>query len=211
MARRKTGNVLSEDVDEARKQIMVAAEKVFQRYGISKTTMDDIGREAGVSRPTVYRYFGDRDTLISAIIERRSRMLFAKARKFLQERDSFADQLVEGLIFLVDRGRRDPLIRILVSPEHMQMAEPLVGASGLAARLTAEMWGPVIEQAMERGEIRTDLDREKMAEWIAFVQFILVGRLDFDRPDDPEHREMLRNFVLPSFLPSAVPADSAKA
>ncbi len=105
MARRKTGNVLSEDVEEARKQIMVAAEKVFQRYGVSKTTMDDIGREAGgVSRPTVYRYFGDRDTLISAIIERRSRMLFAKARKFLLEKDSFADQLVEGLIFLVDRG-----------------------------------------------------------------------------------------------------------
>ncbi|TSD94167.1 TetR/AcrR family transcriptional regulator [Gordonia rubripertincta] len=211
MARRKTGNVLSEDVEEARKQIMVAAEKVFQRYGVSKTTMDDIGREAGVSRPTVYRYFGDRDTLISAIIERRSRMLFAKARKFLLGKESFADQLVEGLIFLVERGRRDPLIRILVSPEHMQMAEPLVGASGLAARLTAEMWDPVIEQAMERGEIRRDLDKEKMAEWIALVQFILVGRLDLDRPDDPEHREMLRNFVLPSFLPSAVPAASAKA
>ena len=204
MARRKTGNVLSEDVEEARKQIMVAAEKVFQRYGVAKTTMDDIGREAGVSRPTVYRYFGDRDTLISALIERRSRMLFGKARKFLLTHDTFADQLVEGLIFLVDRGRRDPLVRILVSPEHMQMAEPLVGSSGLAARLTAEMWGPVIEAAIERGEIRSDLDPEKVAEWIALVQFILVGRLDFDNPDDPAHREMLRNFVLPAFVPQQI-------
>ncbi|GAC68509.1 TetR/AcrR family transcriptional regulator [Gordonia soli] len=206
MARRKTGNVLSEDVDEARKQIMVAAERVFQRYGVSKTTMDDIGREAGVSRPTVYRYFGDRDSLISALIERRSRMLFVKARKFLLEQETFADQLVEGLIFLVERGRKDPLVRILVSPEHMQMAEPLVGSSGLAARLTAEMWEPIIDRAIERGEIRRDLDKQKMAEWIALVQFILVGRLDFDRPDDPAHREMLRDFVLPAFLPSAVPA-----
>ncbi len=206
MARRKTGNVLSEDVDEAREQIMVAAESVFQRYGVAKTTMDDIGREAGVSRPTVYRYFGDRDSLISALIERRSRILFVKARKFLLTYDNFAEQLVEGLIFLVDRGRKDPLVRILVSPEHMQMAEPLVGSSGLAARLTAEMWDPVIDQAIEKGEIRTDLDRHKIAEWLALVQFILVGRLDFDRPDDPEHREMLRNFVLPGFLPSAVQA-----
>jgi AcrR family transcriptional regulator len=206
VARRKTGNVLSEDVDEARKQIMVAAERVFQRYGVAKTTMDDIGREAGVSRPTVYRYFGDRDTLISALIERRARMLFVKARKFLLDQETFADQLVEGLIFLVDRGRKDPLVRILVSPEHMQMAEPLVGSSGLAARLTAEMWEPVIDRAVERGEVRPDLDKQKMAEWIALVQFILVGRLDFDRPDDPVHREMLRDFVLPAFLPSAVPA-----
>ncbi|NED66978.1 TetR/AcrR family transcriptional regulator, partial [Streptomyces sp. SID10244] len=87
-----------------------------------------------------------------------------------------------------------------------QMAERLVGSSGLAARLTAEMWAPIIDQAIERGEIRHDLDRDKIAEWIALVQFILVGRLDFDRPDDPAHREMLKTFVLPAFLPSAVPA-----
>ncbi|QTI70897.1 TetR/AcrR family transcriptional regulator [Gordonia polyisoprenivorans] len=211
MARRKTGNVLSEDVDEARKQIMVAAERVFQRYGVAKTTMDDIGREAGVSRPTVYRYFGDRDSLIAALIERRSRMLFVKARKFLLDMPTFSEQLVEGLIYLVDRGRKDPLVRILVSPEHMQMAEPLVGSSGLAARLTAEMWGPVIDRAIERGEIRSDLDREKVAEWIALVQFILVGRLDFDRPDDPAHREMLRNFVLPAFAPGAAVASGPVA
>ncbi|GAA4672672.1 TetR/AcrR family transcriptional regulator [Gordonia humi] len=201
MARRKTGNVLSEDADEARDQIMQAAERVFAKYGASKTTMDDIGREAGVSRPTVYRYFAGRDALISALIERRSRMLFVKARKFLLGLPTFADQLVEGLIFLVDHGRQDPLVRVLVSPEHMQMAEPLVGSSGLAARLTAEMWEPVLDQAMERGEIRSDLDRGKMAEWIALLQFILVGRLDFDRPEDPSHREMLRTFVLPAFLP----------
>lgn len=202
VARRKTGNVLSGDLDEARRQIMTAAEAVFTRFGVAKTTMDDIGREAGVSRPTVYRYFGDRDTLISAIIERRSRMLFVKAREFLFQQPTFADQIVEGLIYLVDRGRRDPLIRILVSPEHIQMAEPLVGSSGLAARLTAEMWGPVLEQAMANGDLRTDVDIDKMSEWIALVQFILVGRLDLDNPDDPAHREMLRNFVLPGLVPS---------
>lgn len=83
--------------------------------------MDDIGREAGVSRPTVYRYFKDRDSLISALIEKRSRLLFVKARRFLLSQPTFAEQLVEGLIFLVDRGRKDPLVRVLVSPEHMQL------------------------------------------------------------------------------------------
>ena len=71
MARRRTGTGLSANADEARQQILAAAERVIQRYGISKTTMDDIGREAGVSRPTVYRYFGDREALVAALIERR--------------------------------------------------------------------------------------------------------------------------------------------
>src|SRR5262249_37321432 len=111
MARGRTGNVLSQDVDEARTQILQAAEIAFERFGVPKTTMDDIARQAGVTRPTVYRYFRDRDTLITAMIESRSRALFKQASKFLKSRTTFQDQLVDGLIYLVDHGRADPIIR----------------------------------------------------------------------------------------------------
>lgn len=209
MARRKGGTGLSSDADEARQQILAAAEQVILRYGVAKTTMDDIGREAGVSRPTVYRYFADRDALLSALIERRSRMLFDRARKFIASQGTFDEQLVEGLIYLVDHGRRDPIVRILVSPEHMELATTLVGGSGLAAELTGEMWGPILDAAAERGEIRTGLDLAQVSEWLALVQFILVGRLDFQRADDPGHRVLLRNFVLPAFQPTAVVSPTA--
>jgi len=199
MPRRKDGSGLSRDVDEAREQILAAAEAVILRYGIPKTTMDDIGKEAGVSRPTVYRYFGDREALVGALIERRSRMLFERARTFILSHETFAEQLVEGLVYLVDHGRKDPIVRILVSPEHMGMTRPIVGGSNLATNLTAEMWEPIFRRAMERGEIRRDLDIAAVAEWLALVQFILVGRLDFASPEDPNHREMLRMFVLPAF------------
>src|SRR5262245_14929475 len=206
MARRKGGTGLSTNADEARQQILGAAEQVILRYGVAKTTMDDIGKEAGVSRPTVYRYFGDRDALLSALIERRSRMLFERARAFIASHQTFAEQLVEGLIYLVDHGRRDPIVRILVSPEHMELATTLVGGSGLAAELTKEMWQPILQAAAERGEIRADLDIARVAEWLALVEFILVGRLDFEKPDDPSHRQLLQTFVLPAFLPAGVAA-----
>jgi AcrR family transcriptional regulator len=86
MARRRTGSVLSEDPAKARGQILEAAERTFERFGVAKTTMDDIAKEANISRPTVYRYFSDRDTLISALIEVRSRRLFTKARAYLRRR-----------------------------------------------------------------------------------------------------------------------------
>jgi len=206
MARRKAGTGLSANADEARQQILAAAERMIQRYGVSKTTMDDIGKEAGVSRPTVYRYFGDRDALLRALIERRSRMLFERARTFILGHETFAEQIVEGLVYLVDHGRKDPIVRILVSPEHMELAMPLVGSSNLATELTAEMWSPILRRAIERGEIRADLDMLAVAEWLALVQFILVGRLDFARADDPGHRKMLKDFVLPAFLPVGVNA-----
>jgi AcrR family transcriptional regulator len=203
MAGRKGGAGLSADPDEARQQIVGAAERVIKRYGVSKTTMDDIAKAAGVSRPTVYRYFGDRNALLGALIEKRSRMLFEKARKFIDSHETFAEQLVEGLVYLVDHGRKDPVVRILVSPEHMELTTPIVGGSDLATNLTAEMWGPVFARAIERGEVRSDLNISAVAQWLALVQFILVGRLDFAASDDPVHRELLSQFVLPAFLPAS--------
>jgi AcrR family transcriptional regulator len=156
----------------------------------------------------VYRLFGDRDALLGALIERRSRMLFARARKFILSHDTFAEQLVEGLVYLVDHGRKDPVVRILVSPEHMVLTTPIVGGSNLATNLTGEMWEPIFRHAIERGEIRSDLDMPAVAEWLALVQFILVGRLDFAASYDPSHRKLLTQFVLPAFLP--VGADIAR-
>jgi AcrR family transcriptional regulator len=201
--RRTNSSVLSSDTSEAREQILAAAETVIARYGVSKTTMDDIGKQAGVSRPTVYRYFGDRDNLLGALIERRARMLFDRARQYIFGFDSFAEQLVEGLLYLVDHGRRDPIVRILVGPEHLGVTTPIVNGSVLVAELTAEMWEPILQRAIQRGEIRSDLDVLAVGQWLALVQFILVGRRDVTTTDDPGVRAMLATFVLPAFLPTA--------
>lgn len=205
MARRRSGNALSEDADEARTQILQAAEATFKHFGVNKTTMDDIAKEAGVSRPTIYRYFRDRDTLITAMIELRSRALFKRASRYLKSRSSFQDQLVDGLIYLVDNGRKDPIIRVLVNPEHMDLATRLIGeGSHLATMLTRDMWAPLLEQAKERGELRADLDIDAACEWLALVQFMLVGRLDFSTPRDPTHRHLLTSYLLPAFGPPAI-------
>jgi AcrR family transcriptional regulator len=201
--RRTNSSVLSGDAAEARQQILAAAESVIARYGVSKTTMDDIGKQAGVSRPTVYRYFGDRDNLLGALIERRARMLFDRARSYIFGFESFSEQLVEGLLYLIDHGRRDPIVRILVGPEYLGVTSPIVNGSALVAELTAEMWEPVLRQAIRRGQIRSDLDVLAVGQWLALVQFIMVGRRDVTGADDIGTREMLKRFVLPAFMPPA--------
>lgn len=203
MARRRVG-VLGDDAEDARARILTAAEVVFQRYGVVKATMGDIAQEVGVSRPTIYRYFADRDAVLSAIVESRSRRLFGKARAYLRRRPTFGEQVVDGLVYLVDRGRSDPIMRLIVSPEHMDTATALLGSSGLAARLTTEMWTPLIDEARARGEIRRGTKTEDICDWITMVQLILMGRKDFGRSDDPEHRRMLTLFLLPAIVDGAV-------
>ena len=204
MARRQ--GVLSEDTEVARSQILAAAEAAIQRFGVAKTTIDDVAKETGVSRPTIYRYFSDRDTLMTAMIEARSRRLFDDAREYVADRNTFAEQLVDGLLYLVDKGRRDPAIHLIVSPEQVNRATALVGSTSLAARLTSEMWTPLIVAARERGEIRDGLTDGEICNWITVVELILVGRMDFGDPSSPDNRRLLANLLLPGIVSGPVDA-----
>ena len=47
-----------------------AAERCLEVQGLAGTTMEDIARNAGVSRATVYRYFASREAVISGVIIR---------------------------------------------------------------------------------------------------------------------------------------------
>jgi AcrR family transcriptional regulator len=188
---------------------MDAAEACFDKYGIGKTTMDDIAKMAGVSRPTVYRHFNDRDTLILAVVMRRSRQLIDRAQKFIRKQPTFEDQLVEGLLFMVDKGRKDPFVRLLVSPEHMNLANQILGASTAAVDLAYEMWEPILIEAQERGELRPDLDLRAIATWITYLTLLLVGRGDIE-PNVDGQRTMLRTFVVPAFLTESQPSRAGR-
>jgi AcrR family transcriptional regulator len=189
------------DNEAAQAHFLDAAEACIERYGISKTTMEDIAKEAGVSRPTVYRHFADRESLMLAVVMRRARSLITKAQAFIRRQETFEDQLVEGLLFLVRTGRNDSFVRLLVNPAHLEFAQQILGSTDAAVDLTHEMWEPVLKDAVERGELDPGLDFHAIAAWLTHVELILVGRLDLT-PDDGAVREMLRTFLLPAFVSS---------
>ena len=201
---RRSG-VVPQDSEAAQVHFIDAAEACFERYGVVKTTMEDIAKMAGVSRPTVYRHFADRDSLILAVVMRRARSLIGKAQAFIRRHETFEDQLVEGLMFLVKTGRRDPFVRILVSPEHLETAQQIFGATDAVVDLTHEMWEPILADAEERGELNPGLDHREIARWLTHVELILVGRFDL-AVDDDEIRRMLRTFLAPAFLREPVSA-----
>src|SRR5271155_4620245 len=77
--------------DDARERILAAAERCIDRHGIRKTTMDDVACEVGLSRPSVYRYFADRDDLLIELITRHARALLDRARKSISRHTSLPD------------------------------------------------------------------------------------------------------------------------
>lgn len=56
-------------MDEIKQKFINEAEDLFMRYGFKSITMDDIARELGVSKKTLYQYFTDKNDLVNQVVE----------------------------------------------------------------------------------------------------------------------------------------------
>jgi TetR/AcrR family transcriptional regulator, mexJK operon transcriptional repressor len=54
--------------DRKRKKLLLAATAVFLEKGYDGTSMDDVAARAEVSKPTVYKYFSDKEHLFAEIV-----------------------------------------------------------------------------------------------------------------------------------------------
>ena len=69
------------DAQRNRERILDVAKEAFTRFGAS-ASLDEIARQAGVGRGTLYRHFPTRDALIEAVYRSEVEKLAAAERKF---------------------------------------------------------------------------------------------------------------------------------
>jgi AcrR family transcriptional regulator len=55
--------------DLLQKQIIKAAQQLYQVHGIEKVTMDDVAREIGKSRSSLYYYYKNKEEILAAAID----------------------------------------------------------------------------------------------------------------------------------------------
>jgi AcrR family transcriptional regulator len=58
------------DAEKTRDAILDAAEKVFYKHGVTRTSLEEIARQAGVTRGAVYWHFNDKIELCQAMLQR---------------------------------------------------------------------------------------------------------------------------------------------
>ena len=184
--------------DDARERILAAAERCIDRHGIRKTTMDDVACEVGLSRPSVYRYFADRDDLLIELITRHARALLVRARKSISRQSSLPDQIVESVLYTAEHARRDPLTRHCIDPDGTSLGRRM-NASGTTEIIRAEMWDPVLDAAVANSELPPGLPRSDIHLWLGNVTKMVMRGLEDGDGDVRRYRSILRRFVVPAF------------
>jgi TetR/AcrR family transcriptional regulator, transcriptional repressor of aconitase len=96
--------LIGEELDEKRRtQILEAALYCFLTFGFAKTSMDDIAKRAGVSRPLVYRKFKNKDELFAGVFDYLTAGRFERAMAALKGGGSSRERLLAAFeIMLVE-------------------------------------------------------------------------------------------------------------
>lgn len=90
--------VVPEYKEEAKKRILEVATRIVFEKGYQHVRMDDIAREAGISRPTLYLYYKNKEALFLEIIKSIIGDVSSMAQKTIQsgEIQSFGDFFAEA-------------------------------------------------------------------------------------------------------------------
>jgi AcrR family transcriptional regulator len=84
-----------------RQQILEGAKRVFMKMGFDAASMNDVTREAGVSKGTLYVYFANKEELFSAMIESERAAFVASVRTALAEHDDVETGLYDFAVSFI--------------------------------------------------------------------------------------------------------------
>ena len=88
-----------------KQQIITKSEELFMRYGIRSVSMDDIARELGISKKTLYQQVENKSDLIRQIFAERSMQERLAIEAMRQESDNAIEEVVEVARFMISRLR----------------------------------------------------------------------------------------------------------
>jgi AcrR family transcriptional regulator len=105
-------------VDAAKKDcILLQAARAFARFGFKKASIDDIAREAGVGKGTVYLAAESKEDLFYQALHREVRAWQAECARAIDPRVPAPDLLAKLLETAMDYVEKHPLVRDLLLGE----------------------------------------------------------------------------------------------
>jgi AcrR family transcriptional regulator len=163
---------------EADRLILTATHRLLREQGYDRLTMDAVARAAGVARTTVYRRYKDKADLVSAAIE----TLRAPVKR------SATGDARRDLIGHLDGVRRNYGVSLAGT---LLMEEPY--NPRLLELFRERMVTPqrrivakTIQEGIDRGEIRPDVDVERVLDLVLGAFFAAVFASGRPGPDWPE-------------------------
>jgi AcrR family transcriptional regulator len=175
--------------EDARRKVLATASDLMAARGVASLTVDEIAAKSGVAKTTIYRHWPERTSLIvdavNANLEHVGPPDTGTLRGDLETffggmiRTDLSGNVAQIIPCLIEAAGRDPEMAFLlerIGAERERVIKTIVG------------------RAVERGELRSDLDLETLVGVI--VGPIVFQKMVRRRPLTPEYLEACLDVVL---------------
>lgn len=170
---------------ERRREIVKAARLLFQASGYESGSMNDIMRELGIAKGTIYHYFKSKDELLEAVVEDLAQEGLEKMQSIVSSNKS----ALEKMQALIASGRisegNEKILQALHQKGNERLHSRLMAVTVLKV---APLYAIVIEQGCSEGVFSTTSPLECAEFILSGVQFLTdVGAYEWT-PEDLRRR-----------------------
>lgn len=176
----------------ARERLLEIAGQCVARDGITGTGIAHVALEAGVSRPTVYRYFKDRDELIRSVLLQAGLRLANEVRTHMKDFEDPAESAVEAMVFTLQGIQSNPVLRQVWSPPVFDAAVLRGFTQPASIAFTRVAFSDFFETA--------GWDEAEATEVMEYMLRLIMSFLA--SPDPQRSEEELRDFLMRRFVPA---------
>jgi len=184
---------------QRRQAISQAAVELFERQGFQNTTIEQIANQAGVSAPTVFKYFGNKQEIILEILHEADQRALKDTRSQIPEMEDPVDMLcyLEQLLTRYALEVMHPslwreLLPLILFGGDNELPE---GYRAMNDALRAEISG-LLKDLQQAGKLRADLNVELAAFLLNdYAHLQLLRLVNQEQPDLESHSSQVRRIT----------------
>ncbi|MCP5068489.1 MAG: TetR/AcrR family transcriptional regulator [bacterium] len=167
---------LSAQASATRATILSAARQRFLRFGPRKTTMDEVAREAGCSRTTLYAHFRNMENLYGSLLQQDAEDFIVEAESVLDATESARWKIRRIVEVTRETYSRNPVLRLASSGDsEMCLGQVAHAFTRDQERRIIDLLQRVLEGGVAEGTLRS-IDPERVAYLMFHLGNFLVER-----------------------------------
>ncbi len=138
-------------ISEKYSRIIEAGVNVFTRKGFYKATVEEVAREAGVGKGTVYTYFQNKEALFEAIIEEGIKEMARVVEETRNPQDDPRRQLKKAIFSILDFFSKHRDFCIFLVREHFGYNQSIKEQAEKFHSRYNSIFNTILQQGREKG------------------------------------------------------------
>jgi AcrR family transcriptional regulator len=188
-----------DETSQTRARILEVAASLLARFTVSKLTMEDVARAAGIARQTIYKHFSGKDDLLTELFVLQMEVNQYPALRKLNDQPS-PEALLRLFMTELKLARSYALFEEVLDPAVAPRMAELVFSSPKMTEARESFWVPLLEQYEAAGVLRPGIDHRAAVRWITYQEFWLLTHPTVLCENDKQLTEYIREFVIAALV-----------